>query len=72
MNEWSQSDDWTDEYLLHCTWFGIRCDESNTTAQLRLKTNSLSGQLTPMISKLTNLTYLDLRDNDIRVSLCQL
>ena len=69
-DEWSHAEGWTDPYLPHCDWYNVSCDESNTTVhRLELRTNGLSGELSPYISNLTNLVHLDLSDNDIKVSI---
>ena len=70
--EWSHSEGWTDPYKPHCDWDRVSCDESNTTVLgLKMRTNGLSGELSPHISNLTNLVHLDLSDNDIKVSLAR-
>ena len=65
--EWTESANWTDEYISHCSWQGVVCDADKTT-MLNLANNGLSGKLSERIGSLSLLNVLDLSDNDIKVS----
>ena len=68
--EWTDTLNWNDEYVSHCKWHGVICDENETVViELDLRNNGLSGRLSPSIGNLTSLTKLDLSDNDIKVML---
>ena len=66
-NEWAKSTDWADPYVSHCSWYGVRCNGSNSTTKLELQNNGLAGTLTPSISNLSLIERLNLADNDIMV-----
>jgi len=65
--EWTDSTNWTDSYISHCYWHGIKCNEG-TTINITLPTNGLSGTLSKSIANLSSLKGLDLSDNDVKVS----
>ncbi|KAL7552708.1 hypothetical protein ACHAWF_015942 [Thalassiosira exigua] len=64
--EWTNSSNWVSQYGSHCFWHGIRCDASNSTTNLTLRNNGLSGQLNGLIGHLSSLEVLDLSDNSIK------
>lgn len=64
--EWTESTSWLDQVTSHCEWYGVTCEEGNTT-RLELRNNGLSGKLSEEIGVLTSLEVLDLSDNDIKV-----
>ena len=65
--EWTESWNWMEQYMNHCEWFGVTCNEMEETTQLRLRSNGLSGTLSDSIAGLKSLLVLDLSDNDIKV-----
>jgi hypothetical protein len=65
--EWTHGTNWTDPYIGHCWWYGITCNDSNNTVKLELRSNGLSGTLTPHIANLSALKVLNLTDNNIKV-----
>jgi len=67
--EWTESWNWMDQYMSHCKWFGVGCNEMQETTQLRLRSNGLSGTLSDSIAELKSLLVLDLSDNDIKGSI---
>jgi len=66
--EWTDSENWLDEYGNPCTmpWFGVKCSHDDAVTGLNLTNNGLSGQLTAHIASLRSLEVLDLSDNDIK------
>jgi len=71
--EWTVSTNWTDPYISHCQWHGIKCKEDvneHITISIELPTNGLSGTLSKSIANLSLLEVLDLSDNDVKVSVC--
>lgn len=67
--EWTNSDLWLDNYEGHCSWYGVECNGSNKTVELKLASNGLSGTLTEKISNLSMIEVLDLSDNRIKGSI---
>ena len=65
--EWTEDSNWTDPHTGHCEWYGITCNDANSTIKLELPGNGLSGTLTPHLSNLSSLEVLDLSNNDIKV-----
>ncbi len=65
--EWTVSTYWMDPHIGHCGWHGIICNDENNTIELELRSNGLSGKLTPYLSNLSSLEVLDLNNNDIKV-----
>ena len=65
--EWTDSTNWTNSYMSHCNWHGIKCNEG-TTINIMLPNNGLTGTLSKSIANLSSLKVLDLSDNDIKVS----
>ena len=65
--EWTVDTNWTDHFVEHCNWYGIKCNDANNTISLKLPRNGLSGTLTPSIANLSSLEVLDLNNNDIKV-----
>ena len=46
------------------TWYGITCDNENTTViEIDLKLNNLTGEIPPALGNLINLTYLNMWGN---------
>ena len=46
------------------TWYGITCDNENTTViEIDLKLNNLTGEIPPGLGNLLNLTYLNMWGN---------
>ena len=70
--EWTDRTNWLDEYVSHCDWSGVTCDNNtNHVIQLNLSNNGLSGKLSESIGNLNSIEVLDLSDNDIKVtSIC--
>ena len=67
--EWTDRSDWIDEYVNHCDWRGVTCDNAtNRVTKLNLRNNGLSGKLSESIGKLSSIEVLDLSDNDIKVT----
>ncbi|KAJ3696201.1 hypothetical protein LUZ60_001578 [Juncus effusus] len=48
-----------------CSWEGITCDISSSVTQLSLPSKGLTGQISPVLSNLTNLSYLNLSHNSL-------
>ena len=65
--EWTEDYNWMDPHTGHCEWYGITCNDANSTIKLELPGNGLSGTLTPHLSNLSSLEVLDLSNNDIKV-----
>ncbi len=65
--EWTNDNNWVDEYASHCDWDGVTCDDFMRVEELNLANNGLSGRLSESIGKLTSINVLDLSDNDIKV-----
>ena len=66
--EWTDSSNWTEPYIDHCLWYGVTCTDDGNVTGLHLPNNGLSGKLPGGIGNLTFLEYLDLSDNDVKVS----
>lgn len=50
----------------HCTWFGVICDDDNTTVlHLLLPRNGLAGEISPSLFNVTSLQTIDLNDNEL-------
>mmetsp|Transcript_10296 Transcript_10296/g.22342 ORF Transcript_10296/g.22342 Transcript_10296/m.22342 type:complete len:1541 (-) Transcript_10296:66-4688(-) len=64
--EWTENDGWVQPYKSHCDWYGVKCNDSNSTIELKLHSNGLSGTLSKSIANLSSLVYLDLSDNGIK------
>ena len=67
--EWTTNTNWFSQYDSHCNWYGVECNEDGVV-KLDLRNNGLSGTLSKSISELGSLLFLDLSDNDIKVSTC--
>ena len=68
--EWTNSSGWGDQFLHHCKWFGVHCDnETKEIVALNLTNNGLSGLLNESIGHILSLRVLDLNDNDIKGSI---
>ena len=65
--EWTVDENWVDPHIGHCDWYGVKCNDANSTVILELQSNGLSGTLTPNISTLSSLVVLDLNNNNIKV-----
>jgi hypothetical protein len=66
--EWTNRLLWLDEYVSHCDWKGVTCDDDmNHVAKLNLTNNGLSGRLSESIGNLAFIKELDLSDNNIKV-----
>ena len=66
--EWTNSGNWTQEYIRHCDWYGVTCDDkTGKVVMLNMTNNGLSGKLSTSIGSLSSLKVLDLSDNDIKV-----
>jgi Leucine-rich repeat (LRR) protein len=61
---------WTNNYgwltaVDICTWFGIKCDQDNRVAMIKLPSCGLNGTIPASIGHLDHLTDLTLPNNDI-------
>ena len=56
--EWTENENWLDPHIGHCDWYGVKCNDANSTVILELQSNGLSGTLTPNISTLSSLVVL--------------
>ena len=66
--EWTNSGNWTQEYISYCYWHGVTCDDNTRkVVKLNMTNNGLSGKLSTGIGNLSSLKVLDLSDNDIKV-----
>ncbi|KAJ9168441.1 hypothetical protein P3X46_019965 [Hevea brasiliensis] len=53
-------------YLLLCSWAGIRCDDMNrSVVSLDISNSNISGSLSPLITELRSLVNLSLTGNSI-------
>ena len=66
-SEWTVNSNWTDPYIGHCEWYGVKCNDANRLVHLSLPSNGLSGTLTSKIAQLRSLAILDLNNNNIKV-----
>ncbi|ETR66442.1 MAG: leucine-rich repeat-containing protein, partial [Candidatus Magnetoglobus multicellularis str. Araruama] len=65
-DNWTHNSGWLGEVGTECDWFGITCDNDKThVLKIGLHNNKLTGNISKSIGDFTNLTYLNLRDNDI-------
>ncbi|KAJ4830881.1 hypothetical protein Tsubulata_049232 [Turnera subulata] len=61
LNTWNVSN-----YLLLCSWTGIRCDETNrSVVSIDLSNQNISGTLSPVITELRSLVNLSLPVNSL-------
>lgn len=64
-DQWTNHSGWNDAAGTECSWFGVQCDEGQTTvATLLLPDNGLSGTL-PSLNGLPHLQALYVQDNAI-------
>ena len=64
--QWTDSTGWNGAPGTECNWFGVTCDDNQTTViRLSLGYNKLKGPLPAAIADLTNLTELSLYENEL-------
>ena len=61
---WIKSNNWLGAVSTECSWYGITCSENHVT-EIDLSSNNLSGSIPSSMGNLTNLTSLNLSDNDL-------
>ena len=67
--DWDNAANWLEPHMHHCTWFGVECDETNTTVlRLSLPRNGLAGAIPSALFNLTSLESIDFNDNVLRGS----
>jgi len=65
-NGWRNKNNWKMAQGTEHTWFGITCDNINSTIlKVELPNNNLQGKLPPDLADLANLTTLDLGNNQL-------
>jgi len=65
-DEWRRNLRWLDEPGTECAWYGVTCDDQETTVTaLHLAYNGLTGDLPADLSGLPNLQELDLELNNL-------
>ncbi|MBI2214096.1 MAG: hypothetical protein HYU52_10655 [Acidobacteria bacterium] len=63
---WAASSGWLGSVGSECSWFGVRCDDAQSTVTgIFLAQNNLTGALPPDIGSFPNLTELELYENPI-------
>ena len=63
---WTTSTNWNGAAGSECTWFGVACDNSQSTVTgVDLHTNNLTGSLPADLDNLTNLHDLLVQDNHL-------
>ena len=67
---WWQNGGWA-SVAPTCTWYGVQCNYAGNVTSIRLKNNSLTGELTPSLAMLPYLTTFLLDDNSIEGTLPQ-
>jgi len=65
---WKNNTNWCSDKPLN-EWFGIKVNSVGRVAELKLRENNLSGQLTSSIGKLTRLNVLDVAQNNLEGNL---
>lgn len=70
---WENNDNWNDQEVSICEWFGIRCvdstdDDDDSVQYILLSSNNLVGDLPSYIFSLVNLDTLVLDNNPIQIS----
>jgi Leucine-rich repeat (LRR) protein len=66
-DNWNTNGNWLDPKEHHCTWFGVTCDDTNSTVvTITLPRNGLSGPIPRDFFNLTSLQSIDFNDNDLR------
>lgn len=67
---WVDHTNWLGAPGSECTWFGVRCDESDAhVVEVSLYTNNLVGTLPPDLRKLTALRQLEVWQNSLHGTL---
>jgi hypothetical protein len=69
-NEWTRDSKWGDEFVLHCDWYGITCNNDwkfdvSWYSSLDLNDNDLKGMMTEFIELLRHLKHLRLSYNSL-------
>lgn len=65
-SDWITDKNWLASDKHHCTWFGVECDERQTTVlHLSLSRNGLSGRIPSDLFNLTSLESIDFNDNEL-------
>jgi hypothetical protein len=63
---WTNKGEWNGPAGTECTWYGITCDQSNTTVQMiDMSNNNLIGTIPAELGNLKNLLSLSLWDNQL-------
>lgn len=70
-DNWLENNNWMDKEQSICTWFGIKCvsNDNPSVVSINLENNRLLNDLVTDIFNLPNLQSLNLKKNDIQVSL---
>ncbi len=63
-NTWINNSGWNDSSTLYCDWFGVTCIEG-TISSLNLTSNNLQGYIPASFGRLTTMTMLILRGNNL-------
>src|SRR5512133_1988055 len=63
---WQRNGGWKDAAGTECGWYGVTCDNGQTTVtELNLSWNNVAGPIPTSISNLTNLEVLDFTANPL-------
>ena len=62
---WINNSNWDKQYITHCDWHGIDCNENDSFINISLSNNDMAGCIDPSINKLKQLVRIDLSGNDI-------
>jgi len=66
--DWKVNDNWLDENIDICNWYGISCRNGGTVDSILLGSNNLVGTPPKQLFELTNLKWLWLYSNPIKFS----
>ena len=68
--DWNKDTNWLEPETHHCSWYGVTCDDSNSTVlHLTLPRNGLAGAIPSELFNLTSLESIDFNDNSLQGSI---
>ncbi len=67
-NKWKHNDNWMDEKIDICNWYGIQCSNGGTVESIALGANNIVGIPPKEIFELENLKYFWLYSNPVKFS----
>mmetsp|Transcript_30292 Transcript_30292/g.63870 ORF Transcript_30292/g.63870 Transcript_30292/m.63870 type:complete len:1363 (-) Transcript_30292:3047-7135(-) len=68
-NKWLNKKDWGDDFVPHCTWYGVTCNKQGIVTEIHLRGNNLVGGPLTQVALFPYLIVLDLAENKLTGSL---